>query len=60
MSTSTELRDLANRIESCCRESRSHSIAWPIVRIACDHLMAIAKIHEIPVGDPPLKSQTAS
>jgi hypothetical protein len=47
MKTSTELRLLARGIENLCRESHCHSIAWPVIRIACDHLTAIAKIHEL-------------
>jgi hypothetical protein len=51
-SIATELRALVRRIEDCCRESRSHSVAWPIIRIACEHLTAIAHIHE-QRHDPP-------
>lgn len=47
MTTSTELRALAKKIEDACRESRCHSIAWPVVVIACEHITAIARIHEL-------------
>jgi hypothetical protein len=46
MTTSTELRALALKLADVCRESKSHSIAWPIINVACDHLTAIARIHE--------------
>ena len=46
MTTSTELRALALKIADVCRESHSHSIAWPIINVACDHLIAIACVHE--------------
>jgi hypothetical protein len=46
MSTSIELRALALKLADTCRESKSHSIAWPIIVIACEHLTAIARIHE--------------
>jgi hypothetical protein len=46
MTTATELRALALKLADVCRESHCHSIAWPIIVIACEHLTAIARIHE--------------
>lgn len=45
--TVQELRDLAKTIEQACAASRSMSIALPVVQNCTDHLLAIARVHEL-------------
>jgi|HubBroStandDraft_1064217.scaffolds.fasta_scaffold180081_2 hypothetical protein len=45
--TAKELRALAKKLKECCLQSTVLSIASPIVTNACDHLCAIARVHEV-------------
>jgi hypothetical protein len=47
MTTAIELRALAVKILEINRESPCNSISCLIVHNACDHLLAIARIHEL-------------
>lgn len=42
-----ELRDLAKAIETCTHESPCSSMAHPIVRNCVDHLLLLARLHEL-------------
>jgi hypothetical protein len=45
--TALELRDLAKQIEQAVLEAPCASIALAIVRPCVDHLLCVARIHEL-------------
>lgn len=45
--TSQELRELVRVIEQACAASRAMSIALPVVQNCTDHLLLIARVHEL-------------
>lgn len=51
-STTTELRELAKQIESVTAQSPVLSVAMPIVRTCVDHLMLLARLHELNAAPP--------
>lgn len=47
MSVASELRDLARQIEAVTLESPQSGKALGIVRCCCDHLLCVARLHEL-------------
>lgn len=45
--TRGSLSDLADALHALCAEHEWHSVAHPVVTNCCDHLRAIARIHEM-------------
>jgi len=44
---SSELRALARAIDNRAAKSPCMSVALPIVRLCCDHLCLLARVHEL-------------
>jgi len=46
MTVADELRELASKLKELARAAPCASVAYPIVANCCDHLEAIAAVHE--------------
>jgi hypothetical protein len=53
----TQLRDLAKQIERACLECPCSTVAMPVVRPCVDHLLLLARLHELNATPPEIRTQ---